>query len=144
MAAKNVADDRVVYVAFNTIFQGQDSQIRKLPSIKRLVRKHKQQPQVTQLLKEYGEPVICEQLQKLLGAQVFESTVKAKCEFPELFEVSRAQSAERAISEAEAAAGHAKAVEEALAASDSHVIPYESDSDSGEYIPKSISQPSRC
>lgn len=143
MAARNFADDRVVYLAFNTIFQGQDSQIRKLSSIKRLVSKHKQQPQVAQLLKEYGKPVIYEQLRKLLEGQVFESTVKAKCEFPDLFDVSQAQSAERAISEAEAAAGHAQAVEEALASSDSNVIAYESDSDSGKYISQSIQEPSR-
>lgn len=138
MATKNVADDRVVYLAFNTIFQGQDSQIRKLQPIKRLVSKHTHQPQVAQLLEEYDETVIYEQLRKLLEGRVFESTVKAKCEFPELFEVSQAQSAERAISEAAAAAGHAKAVEEAIASSDSHVAPYESDSDSGECVPGAI------
>lgn len=134
MAAKTVADDGEVYMAFNAIIQGQDSQIRKLPSIKRLVRKHKQQPQIARLLKEHGETVICDQLRRLLESQVFESTDKAKCEFPELFEVSQAQCAERAISEAEAVEDHEKAIEEALASSDSHDIPYESDSDSGEYI----------
>lgn len=134
MAAKNVADERVVYLAFNTIFQGKDSQIRKLKSIRGLVSKHTQQPPVAQLLEAYDEQVIYEQLQKLLVGQVFESTVKAKCEFPELFEVSEAQSAERAISEAEAVEDHEKAVEEAIASHDSHDIPHESDSDSGEYI----------
>ncbi|KAJ0103764.1 hypothetical protein J7T55_001220 [Diaporthe amygdali] len=131
MQRKNVVDDSMVYVAFNSIFQGQDSQIRKLSPIKKLVHKHQKQPQVAQLLQEYGAPAIYEKLQRLLSGQVFESTLKAKCEFPELFEVSRAQSAERAISEAEAAAGHAKAVEEALDSTDRYGLPYESNSNNG-------------
>jgi hypothetical protein len=134
MAPMNDADDRVVYLAFNSIFQGQDSQIRKLASIKRLVAKHQNQPQVAQLLEEYSSPVIYEKLQRLLIGQVFESTVKAETEFPELFEVSRAQSAERAISEAEAAAGHAKAVEEAIASADRYGERYDSDYDSGKLL----------
>lgn len=144
MVPKNIVEDRVVYVAFNSIFQGQDSQIRKLPPIKKLVRKHQKEPQVAQLLEEYGAPVIYETLQRLLGCQIFESTLNAKCEFPQLFEVSRAQSAERAISEAEAAAGHAKAVEEALDSADRYGMPYEIDYDSGEYVHQSIPKPSRC
>lgn len=138
MATKNVADDRVVYLAFNTIFQGQDSQIRKLQPIKRLVSKHTHQPQVAQQLEAYDETVIYKQLRKLLKGRVFKSTVKAKCEFPELFKVSQAQSAERAMSKAAAAAGHAKAVEEAIASSDSHVEPYESESDSSKCVPGAI------
>lgn len=134
----NVADNRVIYVAFNGIFQGPDSQIRKLPSIKRLVRKHKQQPQVAQLLKEYSAPVIYEKLQRMLVGQIFESTVKAKMEFPELFEVSPAQSADRSISEAEAAAGHAKAVEEAIASTEPYGKTYDSDYQSGEHVSQSI------
>ncbi|KAL2285582.1 hypothetical protein FJTKL_07613 [Diaporthe vaccinii] len=125
MAAKNVVDDGEVYLAFNRIFQGQGSQIRKLPPIKKLVRGHQKQPQVAQLLKEYGAPVIYEKLQRLLNSQIFESTLKAKLKFPQLFEVSSAQSAERAVSEAEAAADHAKAVEEALDSADRYGLPHE-------------------
>lgn len=134
----NIADDRVVYMAFNGIFQGQDSQIRNLAAIKRLVRKHEEQPQVAQLLEEYSAPVIYKNLQRLLVGQIFESTVKAKMEFPELFEVSPAQSADRSISEAEAAAGHAKAVEEAIASTERHGKAYDSDYESGQYISQSI------
>lgn len=119
---------------FNNIFQGQDSQIRKPASIKRLVTKHQEEPQVAQLLEQYSAPIIYDKLRTLLGDQVFESTLKAKEEFPELFEVSRARSAERAISEAEAAADHAKAVEEALTSSDSNVRPYYSDHNSGKHV----------
>lgn len=133
MATEGSPDDREVYMIFNNIFQGQDSQIRKPASIKRLVTKHQEEPQVAQLLEQYSAPIIYDKLKTLLGDQVFESTLKAKEEFPELFEVSRAQSAERAISEAEAAADHAKAVEEALTSSDSNVRPYYSDHNSGKH-----------
>jgi hypothetical protein len=43
--------------------------------------------------------------------------------------------------EAETAAGHAKAVEEALNSADRYFLPYENDSDGGEYISQSVEHP---
>lgn len=144
MATENTNDNGAVYMVFNNIFKGQDAQIRKLASIKRLVTKHQKEPLVAQLLEEYSAPIIYEKLKRLLGDHIFESTLKAKDEFPELFEVSRAQSAERAISEAEATEGHAKAVEEALAFADSYGLSYNSDYDSGRRLYQSVFKLSLC
>jgi hypothetical protein len=49
----------------------------------------------------------------LLEEQIFESTLNAKIKFPEVFEVSPAQSAERTASEAEAARTEADAIKDA-------------------------------
>jgi hypothetical protein len=133
MATEDTSDDREVYMVFNTIFQGPNSQIRQPASIKRLVTKHQEEPQVAQLLEEYGAPIY-DKLKRLLCEKVFESTLKAEEKFPELFEVSGAQSAEREISEAEATADHAKAVEDALISSDGNGKTYYNDCDSGKHV----------
>lgn len=49
---------------------------------------------------------------KLLESQVFDSTLKAKIRFPELFDISPAQGAKREASEAEAARDEANTVKE--------------------------------
>jgi hypothetical protein len=49
----------------------------------------------------------------LLQDEIFISTLRAKIHFPEVFEVSPAQSAERAASEAEAARSDADAIRDA-------------------------------
>ena len=45
---------------------------------------------------------VCNIVKVLLNQQIFESTLKAKIRFPEVFEVSPAQSAERSASKKEA------------------------------------------
>ncbi|OQE09875.1 hypothetical protein PENVUL_c005G09875 [Penicillium vulpinum] len=63
-------------------------------------------------LEEYDIEGLSSVVKKLLEAQVFESTLKAKIRFPELFDVSPAQSAERETSEAEAARDEANSIKE--------------------------------
>lgn len=50
----------------------------------------------------------------LLCDEIFDSTLKAKIRFPELFGLSPAQSAEREVSKAEAARHDADAIEHAV------------------------------
>lgn len=58
--------------------------------------------------------MICNTARVLLTEQIFESTLKAKIRFPEVFDESPTQSAEREASEAEAARNEANAIKDAL------------------------------
>lgn len=99
--AKHPPDERVVYLACRTIFRGEAAQTRNAEPVRKLVQQNR--PQLQQLLDEHGLDPVCRSVPTLLAQQVFESTVRAKIKFPELFEVSPAQSADREASEAEAA-----------------------------------------
>lgn len=67
---------------------------------------------LTDILREYNIDRTSNVAKKLLESQVFDSTLKAKIRFPELFDVSPTQSAEREASEAEAARDEANTVKE--------------------------------
>lgn len=114
MAAKSIPDDRTIYTTFADIFKGQNALFRRPGPVQKLVQKHNKKPEVAKLLGEYGEPAVLDKLRILLAEGVFESTLNAKKRFPELFEVSLAQSAERAASEEAAAAQQAQTLEEAV------------------------------
>lgn len=67
---------------------------------------------LTDILRQYNIDRTCDVAKKLLEDKVFGSTNRAKTRFPELFDVSPTQSAEREASEAEAARDEANAVRE--------------------------------
>ena len=71
--------------------------------IRKLIRKHL----------DNGDDNVCNTAKALLQNEIFASTLKAKIRFPEVFEVSPAQSAERVASEAEAARSDADAIRDA-------------------------------
>lgn len=116
MANKTVKippDERLVYLAFKNVFRGCDAQMRKKKSIDAMVSKHKNANEdIEALVEEHDINHINKTVKALLKAEIFESTLKAKIRFPELFDVSPAQSAERAASEAEAARTEAEAIRE--------------------------------
>lgn len=115
MAGKDpVPDERVVYLSLKNLFKGQNALIRKATSVRKLVVKHKAQGDIADLVREHNLDVVCNLARKLLTEEVFESTVKAKIRFPELFDPSPAQSAEKESSEAEAARNEADAIQRAL------------------------------
>lgn len=106
----NRPDERLVYLAFRTVFVGVDAQVRNLKTIRDRIQKHQHLGDVTALLKEHDLESVCNAAKTLLKDEVFESTLRAKLRFPEVFEVSPAQSAEREVSEAEAAKTEADAM----------------------------------
>lgn len=101
MVKKDPPDERVVYLACKSIFRGDAAQVRRVKVIEKILQKHSQI--VQPLVSEHGLEHVCNTAQSLLSQDVFTSTLKAKIKFPELFEVSPAQSADRAASETEAA-----------------------------------------
>jgi hypothetical protein len=113
MAKKTPPDERLVYLALKNIFKGADAQLRRQKKIREVIERHRQRPDVRALLEEHNIESICNAAKILLDNQIYESTLKAKIRFPEVFEVSPAQSAEREASEAEAAKSEADAIKDA-------------------------------
>ncbi|ROW13638.1 hypothetical protein VPNG_04497 [Cytospora leucostoma] len=114
MAIEHAPDDRTIYLALNNIFTGSMAAIRRPAPIKKVFQQHQKRTEVVQLLNKYDLPTVVERVQWLLAERVFESTEYAKAKFPDLFQVSAAQSADRAASEAAAAARQARTLEEAV------------------------------
>lgn len=74
--------DKDIYLAFSTVFTGNNSAIRKLPAIKRLVSSNIKRPEVAQFFKRNndhaGRDVIYQRLKVLLEQRVFDSYAHAK------------------------------------------------------------------
>jgi len=114
--AKNPPDERLVYLALKNIFKGPDAQLRTAKKIRKLIQKHlddSRDAEVCALVAEHNIDNVCNTAKALLQMEIFASTLKAKIRFPEVFEVSPAQSAERAVSEAEAARSDEDAIRDA-------------------------------
>lgn len=105
---QNDPDETLVYLACQQIFRGSNSQVRKLKTIKGLIEQNK--AALADILREYNIERTSNVAKRLLESEVFGSTLKAKIRFPELFDVSPAQSAERDASEAEATKDEADTV----------------------------------
>jgi hypothetical protein len=108
--AQSYPDERLIYLACQHIFRGAYSHVRKLKTVKGLIRQH--EIALTDILREYDINRTSTVAKKLLESEVFDSTLKARIRFPELFEVSPTQSAEREVSEAQAARDEANTVRE--------------------------------
>ena len=108
--AKILPDERVVYLALKNTFKGADAQLRKAKKIREVILRRQHNDDVRDLIREHNIDDVCNVARALLEQQIFESTLKAKTRFPEVFEVSPAQSAERSASEAEAARTEADAI----------------------------------
>lgn len=113
MANKNPPDERVVYLALKNVFKGDKTWVRQPKTIRKLI-KDQENGEVADLINSHDLDTICKTARTLLTEQVFESTLKAKIRFPEVFDVSPAQSAEREASEAEAAKNEANAIRDVV------------------------------
>jgi len=107
-------DERVVYLALKNIFKGPNAEIRQGKAIRRLVKEHQTREDLADLIREHEFDVVCASAKTLLCDEVFASTLKAKIRFPELFDLSPIENAERETSEAEAARQVADAIKHAV------------------------------
>ncbi|KAI0114084.1 hypothetical protein GGR51DRAFT_505449 [Nemania sp. FL0031] len=110
MKNKNPPDERVVYLALKNVFKGPNAEVRQLKVVRKLITKSQQDADVADLINAHNIDTVCNIARTLLTEEIFESTLKAKIRFPEVFDVSPAQSAEREASEAEAAINDANAI----------------------------------
>jgi hypothetical protein len=101
--AKFPPDERTVYLAFKNVFKGPDAQTKSDKKIRKKIKKYESHSdEIRALVHEHNIDNVGNSVKVLLDGAIFASTLKAKIRFPELFDVSPAQSAERAASEAEA------------------------------------------
>lgn len=112
MANKTHPDERVVYLALKNVFKGSNAEIRRLSPIRKLIQKNQKQPDIANLTRAYDLETICSTVRTLLTEEIFTSTLRAKIRFPEVFDVSPAQTAEREASEAEAARHETTAIQD--------------------------------
>jgi len=114
MGNKNPPDERVVYLTLKNVFDGSNAEVRQPKAIRKLINESNKKRDVADLIRAYTLDTICNTARILLTEQIFQSTIKAKIRFPEVFDVSPAQTAEREASEAEAAKNEAIAIEDAV------------------------------
>ncbi|KAI0377581.1 hypothetical protein F5Y04DRAFT_264163 [Hypomontagnella monticulosa] len=122
--AQQIADKRRVYLACRAIFTGDKALLRRAKKVREEVEKR--QYALGSLTQDLGVEKVVEIARDLLERRVFESELKAKVEFPELFLSSLDQEVQREASEIDAARSTAEALEEIASAE--HIDP-ESDDD---------------
>ena len=109
-------DGRLVYLHCSSIFSGANAQVRRPKAVTRLLEQRKESIKI--LTKEFPLPAIAATAKELLEEEIFESLPRAKLRFPELFQTSETQEAERAASEAEVVRIEAEAAQDIVLTSD--------------------------
>jgi hypothetical protein len=103
-------DKRRVYLACKPIFAGNNVQLRRYKKICELVKEHEES--LRQLIDDFTTGKVINILKILLERDIFQSDIKAKIEFPELYLSSPARDVQRAVSEDNAARSVAEALDE--------------------------------
>lgn len=116
MAKQSSPDSRLVYLHCSSIFSGANALVRRIKKVSQLLEKHKASIKI--LTKEYTLPAIAVVAKELLDEKIFESLPRAKLRYPELFQQSETQEAERAASEAEVIRIEAEAAHDIVLTSD--------------------------
>jgi len=114
--AHSPADKRRVFLAYRTVFTGPSAHIRKSKKVREVIQQHKNSFQV--LIKDVGFDNVLDILKTLLDQRVFESELKAKIVFPELFLSTPARDVQRNASENDAVRSVAEVLEELSSASE--------------------------
>ncbi|KAL8718239.1 MAG: hypothetical protein Q9225_004597 [Loekoesia sp. 1 TL-2023] len=116
MANQRSPDGRLVYLHCSSIFSGANAHVRKVKKISQLLEKHKASIKI--LTREFTLPAIATVTKELLEERIFESLPRARLRYPELFQLSEIQEAERAASEAEVLRIEAEAAQDIALTSD--------------------------
>lgn len=109
-------DHRLVFLHCSSIFRGANAQVRKQKKILQLLAQHKSSIKI--LTDEFTVEAIAAIAKELLDETIFESTLRARLRFPELFQPSQAEEAEREASEAEVARVEAEAARDVVLTSE--------------------------
>ena len=116
MAKQHSPNGRLVYLHCSSIFSGANAQVRKAKKISQLLQKHKASIKI--LTQEFALPAVAATAKELLEERIFESLPRARLRYPELFQLSETQEAERAASEAEVIRIEAEAAHDIVLTSD--------------------------
>ncbi|KAI0430475.1 hypothetical protein F5Y09DRAFT_331045 [Xylaria sp. FL1042] len=88
--------------------------MRRLAAARKLMTRKQTDADVSHLIEAHNIDIVCNITRTLLTEGIFESTLKSMIRFPEVFDVSPAQSADREVSEAEAAINDANGIKGAV------------------------------
>ncbi|MCJ1400112.1 hypothetical protein MMC11_003315 [Xylographa trunciseda] len=116
MVNQRSPDGRLVYLHCSSIFSGGNAHVRRAKKVVQLLEKHKTSIKI--LTNEFTIAAIAAVAKELLEERIFDSLPRAKLRYPELFQPSGTQEAERAASEAEVIRIEAEAVQEIELTSD--------------------------
>lgn len=108
------SDKRRVYLACRTVFAGPNAQLRKPKKVRELIDVHRSA--FSPLINDFGLDKVTEIILILLNGGIFQSELKAKIAFPELFRTTPSRDVLRAESENDAVRSEAEALEELLSA----------------------------
>ena len=98
---------RRIFLTARTIFVGPLAQIRDRKDIRPLISRHPET--FRQLNSAFGEHVVVDVIFSLLESGIFESELKGKLAFPELYQVSAIRNLQHDVSEQNAANSEAEA-----------------------------------
>lgn len=101
-------NEKRVFLACRAVFDGGNAQIRKPKAILKVVSQHR--PACQTLLNDLGEKQLIGTLKSLLERKIFNSELKAKLAFPDLFTTSVTRDLQHNNSEADAARSEAEAL----------------------------------
>lgn len=100
-----------VFLTCRTLFAGPNAQLRRPKKVREVLQQHRHK--ILPLVNKHGLDNIADGARHLLEKGVFESNLRAKIQFPELFQLTPARGAQRTASENEAARSEAEALAEA-------------------------------
>lgn len=106
----DAADLRRVYVVCRPIFSGDNAYIRSEKKVKKWILRN--QNWLCPLLQELGEARVIQISRKLLESRAFESELRAKAQFPDLFRTSPLRDVRRQAFEDDAARSTAEILDE--------------------------------
>ena len=100
---------RSIFLTARTIFAGPTAQVRNRKAIAAVVTKHEAAFRTPS--RQFGRDILIDVLSSLIENGIFESEIKAKLAFPELYQVSAARSLQHDASEQHAAQSEAEALD---------------------------------
>ena len=106
MSKYPTADKRRVFLASRSVFSGQNVHIRRAKKIRETVLQYSSL--FKPLVNDFGINKTTDIIKILLEQKIFESELKAKIEFPELYQISPARSLQHAALETDAARSEAE------------------------------------
>lgn len=107
MAKQHSSDGGLVYLHCSSIFSGVNAQVRRVKKVSQFLKKHKASIKI--LIKKFTLPAIAGIAKELLEEEIFKSLPQAKLRYPEMFQLTETQEAERVAFEAEVVRIKAKA-----------------------------------
>ena len=100
---------RRIFLTARTVFVGPSARVRDRKDIRPLISRHPDT--FSQLNSAFGKDIVVDVICSLLESGIFESELRAKLAFPELYQVSAVRTLQHDVSEQNAARSEAEAID---------------------------------